>query len=447
MTAFEIVGHSYAVPLGVPTAKGAMQLLAAHLGLEPANHAVTGAVLYSSKVSGGYATAANALVRNSATYERAVDHGGVWYCGNDVFDMGNPFGTSSQQHLKSSLRFAISRMCAGKIFDDEDPTITYSGFTKSTELGEGKVTGKYTHYATVNGSNVTISVPANFPGGDIGLYFNALNGASADWQIKVDGVVAGELTAGFNYGLANVYSMFCDRRTGLALGPHTIECIANNITTFAAFDSWAIEAVEPPTVIVPGQYTLQEYSAGETHTPTDADIEALEKLIEEVCKEFGSYVKFVSLASMNKTTDVQADKVHPTEAGQQRIYELTLAVLEAGEEGEAITGAHMDFGFMRDEDRRLIVAPGGEGQMDQGFVRDDERALAVAVGAEGTMDYGFVRDEDRRLVVVEGDIDHVDQGLPRDAEGRLVVATGEGDHFDQGFLRDAEGRVVVVGLS
>lgn len=328
----QIVGQSYATGLGVEAGKGAAQLLAAYLAEEEKNFGVVGAVLYYSKVAGGYATVANKLVRTSATFERGTKYGLVWFGGNDLFCMDSTFSAASQAHLKSVFRFAISRMCAGKIFDDEDATIAYSaGFAKSAEQGESKVTGKFTHFTSTNGSTVTVNVPSSFPGGTVAVYLNAENGVGGTWTFKVDGVSSGEQSTKYTYGVAAL-SMFCKRFTGLAPGAHTIVCTVNSITTYAAFDSWAIEAPTPPTVIVPGQFKLNEYGTGETHTPVDADVEALQKLIKEACEEFGSYVKFVSLSSMDHTTHVQADKLHPTAEGHAEIFALFKTAL-----GEAKT--------------------------------------------------------------------------------------------------------------
>lgn len=110
----------------------------------------------------------------------------------------------------------------------------------------------------------------------------------------------------------------------------------------------------------------------------------------------------------------------------------------------------MDFGFVRDEDRRLAVVAEGGGDFRQGFLRNGEGiAVTAEFGSSRKPDYGFLRDDDRRLVVIaDADVDHFMQGFPIDAEGRLVVTEDDAvGRMSQGFMRDADGRLVVSGLA
>lgn len=112
-------------------------------------------------------------------------------------------------------------------------------------------------------------------------------------------------------------------------------------------------------------------------------------------------------------------------------------------------GEHrMDNGFLRDEQRRLVVALEGDGVMNQGLLRDSEGRLLVALAGEGLWDQGFLRDDERHLLVSEdAEGARMNQGFLRTDDGRLVVTEdATGATMDQGFLKAEDGRLVVAGL-
>jgi Polysaccharide lyase len=138
--------------------------------------------------------------------------------------------------------------------------------------------------------------------------------------------------------------------------------------------------------------------------------------------------------------------------GAETTFSLDALWVTVEWEEETVEGAHMEFGFVRDKARRLVVAKEGTGKFTQGFLRTTsgttKGALCVAVNGTGKVDYGLVRDSQRRLCVVEdATIHHWNQGFPVDSSKRVIVTKSTtGAKMSQGFLRSPKGLLVCVGL-
>ncbi|HVS79141.1 MAG TPA: hypothetical protein VHD84_02550 [Candidatus Saccharimonadales bacterium] len=335
----EAVGHSYCQGDGVTSTQRATYLLASDLGYDEDNHAIDGAVLTAddnTSLPGGFNTIANDLVRNNGSpYASPIANGVgvVWYGINDVGEMSNDWDSRDQAIYSSTLRFAISRMIAAKIFDDGDSSVVYSGFSSNADA-DGSGTGTSNHDATTSGSTVTITVPSDFPGGTVALYLASYFGEGASWTFTVDGSSMGgtlDTTAHGQIASADSALMFCQRFTSLAAGTHTIVATAGSITGHAYFDSWAIEAPTAPDTLVIGQFKLTStsttgygfYTAEDApHTPTDDDIDDLNSTASSIVDEFPAPVKFVDLSSLDNTTHIQSDGLHPDATGHSIIAGL-----------------------------------------------------------------------------------------------------------------------------
>lgn len=349
----EAVGHSYCFGDGVTATQRATYLLANSLGYTETNHAINGAVLTADDNTpwiGGFNTIANDLTRNNGSpYASPIANGVgvIWYGLNDVGEMANNWDARDQAIYSSTLRFAISRMIAAKVFDDGDASIAYSGFISNSDAA-GSGTGATDHDATVSGSTVTITVPSDFPGGTVALYMASYFGEGASWTFTVDGLAMGgtlDTTAHGQVAAANSGLMFCQRFTNLAAGTHTIVATAGSITGHAYFDSWAIEAPTAPYVLIPGHFKLTSgagtgynyyTSEGAPHTPTDADVDAINTIDQTIVKEFPQQVKYVDITSMNNTTHIQSDGLHPDVTGHSMIATLMENKLAEGTYTESL---------------------------------------------------------------------------------------------------------------
>lgn len=345
MTSLDVIGHSYSTGDGVTSGQKASSLFATHVGAVENNKGVSGALITAEEKgeqSGGFPWIANKLVRNAAApFARAVDYGIVWYGLNDIAFMDSTFSTRAQEILSSNFLFGISRMVAGHVYNCLDASLTYSGFS-TNENSEGSGTGTSNKLATSNGSTVTFTIPEGFSGGTIAMNFTGVCGLGAVFSFKVDGVAAGTLdtrmpetiTPGPGKGEA---TMFCQRIKGLTAAAAGKKAVATvgSISTACVFDSVQIEAPTPPTTLVMGQFKLPttgytSYSEiGAFHTPTDANIETLQSIQKAAAESFPSQVKFVSLASMDKTAKIQSEGIHPTAEGHAQIAELMYAQLPA----------------------------------------------------------------------------------------------------------------------
>jgi hypothetical protein len=336
----EIVGHSYSVGQGLasPQTERATALLGAYLGtLNEYNHGVSGAALVRDNTSqlGGWPGVANTLTRTGVgPYPRYVDTGVVWYGINDASGMPGGFDATGQALYSHALRFAVSRMVSSRVFDDADTSIAYSaGWSVDTHTDFATST-RFTSRITTTGGTVTLTVPADFPGGNVAAYFMSATNKGANWTFAVDGAAYGSTVAAKPtvniFGTANTF-VYCQRFTGLSAGAHTIVLTAASVTTSASFDSWAIEAPSPSTVLVVQQMQLTTAgyaNYGAPHVPTDTDVGSLNTVITNVCAEFGSYAVPVNLSSLNKdTTRMQTDNLHPNAQGHADIAVLMEAAL------------------------------------------------------------------------------------------------------------------------
>lgn len=335
----ETVGHSLATGDGVTTAQRATGVVAAALGMTESNHGVEGAAATGDDgaTPGGWADLANDLVRTNTDYTSPIARGlgVVWYGMNDVARMANNWDSRDQELFTHAMRFALSRMVAGKIFNDSDSSISYSGFTQQSGVPG---TGGTNRFATVSRSTVTIRVPSDFPGGTVAVYLGSYIAEGASWTFTVDAVSTGGTVDATAHGQVNGIDsgiIICQRFTGLSAGAHTIVLTAGSIVGHAYFDSWAIEAATTPSVLVPGQYTLDStgyaYFTGlrTAHTPTDSDVGTLNTAIRAAIAEFPSTVRYVGLSSLDGSSQTQADHVHPTSTGHATIATLMQAVLSS----------------------------------------------------------------------------------------------------------------------
>lgn len=199
--------------------------------------------------------------------------------------------TAGVNAWKHALRTCISRYLAGTVYLANDPTIAYSGWTPAS--GQANCTGGRLATATVNASTITITLPANWPGGVIALCFQGSIPADAsvygiNWSGTVSsmaGATALPLAAqGFITGSpVGVVKRFNTLSTDAG---KTIVATLNitSGTPTATFDSWWREAdIQAPVLIanVPRFNYASNYSMNDPLVNTPAQNAATAAVIAE----------------------------------------------------------------------------------------------------------------------------------------------------------------------
>lgn len=303
-------GHSYMAGFGnAENAERYLTRLCSGLGAEEVCYAVSGAVLAqdsSGSQAGGYANVLNALtprVASGSTY--TVRHAAPYLPLSPVvvFDYGvndlawlTATTATNVAWCKMALTAITCIARAGGWFPDTDSSVAYgSGWTANT--GQSAVGWPTSHSRTTTTGTVTITVPADFPGGEVDLLTLAKAGASGGgtkWSTVVDGgaaqVLDGTSSAfGSNNGRLN---LVVQRLTGLAAGTHTIVMTVSALdsTATAVFQGWLIASPSPPAVVLVNQPAISGLPlavTGAPHTPiTSTDVTALNTAITAVAALF-----------------------------------------------------------------------------------------------------------------------------------------------------------------
>lgn len=346
-------GHSWMYGDYATGLHGYLAKLGTMLGLTPTNRGIPGAYVACDNQApnlsgGGWVSTLQNLPRGNggAPYLQASSLEVVDFGQNDLAQFGG--GATSMGQIKSAIRSILSRIRAAGtgVFEDTDSSVSYSGFTSlsSTIINSGSSV----HYASANGSTVTITVPSDFPGGTIALGLVAQYGITATHTFTVDGVAAGSLNTA---GLAGLYTGktnpncngVVQRFTNLAPGAHTIVDTVSAVGTIAYFDYWQVEAPEPPTILLLNQPRLlaagyNVYTeSGTPFTPTDAMVGQLNVALRQVAAEFDDKVIVVELdalmganATYFATTAVGAPgPAHPNDAGHSLIATACLRAVQS----------------------------------------------------------------------------------------------------------------------
>lgn len=348
--ALEVWGHSYAFGIGasdIGRRYGA--LVAQGLGLRELNEAVSGAT-FASDVSGG--SFVKFLQKRTRVGRGAVSGSGVAATGgrgfgpaagvhllmygvNDLNVQGN--SATALAPVKQAFRVALSRLQAGAVFENTDASFTFTG-TWSTATDTTKNSGADYRYTTSSAATYTITTPVDFPGGTVAIGLssqsNAGNPSGATHTATVDGAGAGSFAAVQTHGGTSTSYVF--RIPNVAAGTHTIAVALSGLTSMTVVDYWQWEApaAQAPLSILVKQPYLVDYSAyGATAPgpPTDAGVDTLNAVIDQVAAEFGSRVLVVDTSVMNRDASLFiADKLHPNDKGHRVLAGLVLAAVAAG---------------------------------------------------------------------------------------------------------------------
>lgn len=322
-TTLGAAGHSWVAGYGLttPSTQRYAALVASHYGEAEANVGVTSSRISSGGYTqGGWVYLANVLTRTAAspfasTLERAIFQSGI----NDVGNYSGGLTTTNQFLLTNAVRFGISRLICGRVYDETDASVVAAGgFTTNSPGSNDYGTGTTNYKATASGGTITVTTPSLPAGAVVALNFSADTGSAASWSFTVDGVAAGTLVQPTmpQIGGTNTTGVFCKRFTGLSAATHTIVATCTALTTAAVFDSWQIEPATPPLTSVLGFTHLSSAAWAANYSiyvPTNADVDTLNSLTLAVVLEFGPQVTYVPLSSLDYPgyTQTQADGIHP----------------------------------------------------------------------------------------------------------------------------------------
>lgn len=329
-------GHSYmygSTTAGTPAIIGVTDLLsvaAAGLGLPQDNRGVSGASLGDAASAGDWADIFQAETRGT-TFEPVGGAYAVMYGLNDAAQIGHLY--SELASFKSALRAVTARMRCATIFEDSHSSVVLGGSgTWSSYSGTGRNSGSGCRYNNTAGGTVTITPPSGFPGGTISIPLVAWgDGGSAVWTTTVNGITYTVDTADFartgNHPTVGLMRIPNVKRTNGAI-TLTVSSVSASGAARAVFDCWgwepADEASCPAVALVaqpkPLDYTSQSGApAGEV---TDAGVDVINQIIDEVVTEFGGRVLYVDTSHIDKNTNGiywEAGNVHPNAAGHAYI--------------------------------------------------------------------------------------------------------------------------------
>lgn len=217
-----------------------------------------------------------------------------FYGVNDLGFLGATTATNVAW-FKMALRGLVCLSRAGGYFPDTHSSVAYGGsggshWTANTVQGQF---GSPTNHSTATANDkVTITVPADFPGGEIDLLTIAKSGGTK-WSTTVDGGAAAVLDGTSSaFGSASGRgNLVVQRLTGLAAGTHSIimTMVSKDTAASAVFDSWLIAAPALPVTVLctqPAVPSLPLTTSG-AHTPiTSTDVSALNVAIAALPAEF-----------------------------------------------------------------------------------------------------------------------------------------------------------------
>ena len=284
--------------------------LAAVTGSEEVNYGVSGAVLAwdctGVSAPGGYPNVINTVRPQWAANNTYADRTAAPYLAWSPVTVLQ-FGFWDLAWLSSNVannitwyKMALRAMTcvarAGGIFNAFDGSIVPSaGWTGNT--GQSLYGSPVNASTTTPGAYATITVPADFPGGEIDIITLVSGTGGGKWSTTVDGGPA-QVLDGTNaaYGPASGRFNVVVQRLGanipLAPGTHTIVMTLAAIDAGATvyFDSWLIAAPDPGVVMYttqPDMPVLPLAVGGAPHTPvTEADVLQLNAALASLAEEF-----------------------------------------------------------------------------------------------------------------------------------------------------------------
>lgn len=311
-------------------------LIATGLSLPIYQTAVSGAALYTSASAGDWADRFQSDVRGTA-FEPfggvAVDIIGL----NDAANIGHTY--SELAPFKSGLRACVAHFRAGAIFEDSHSSVVKTG-TWTTNSATNRNSGSTYVYSNTAGDSIVWTPPSSFPGGTLSIPFVAYgDGGSCVWTTTVNGIVYTTNTADYaltgnnpTVGLMRIPNV---KRNNGAI-TFTVSSVSGSGAARAIFDCIMWEPVDAACGVYaligqpkPLDYTSQ--SGAPAGPVTDAGVDIINQILQEISAEFGERVPFVDTSFIDKNTNGtfwEAGNVHPNGAGHAYIAEQTVEAIK-----------------------------------------------------------------------------------------------------------------------
>jgi len=337
------------------------------LGLPLINNAIGGTSLYL--IATGQATWASVLQNVTRPQGRFTGPLGVFlsmYGINDINHLDNTY--AALDPFMQAQRACISRWRAGAIFENTDASVTYGGAGTFTAFADtANCSGASYRYNPTAGGTVTITTPADFPGGTIAVgFFGRANNNGAIWTsslINGQTYTIDTRNARTDSGLHYVLRI-PNVPAGSAAYTFTTSSVIG-VTWGAIFDYWQWEPPEdqcPLVVLVKQPHPLDYTAYGALIQPTNAGVDALNQVFDALAAEFGARVITVDTSSINAdATCFIAGNIHPTAKGHRIIAGLIRDAVNA---------------VIRVQQRRPVVA----GRVEYAAAAPTSTALTYAVG-------------------------------------------------------------------
>lgn len=324
-------GHSFVSGVGVGVTAGTddfATILAESLGLPLRNEAIGGTTL--TAYTGGGASWPNVLQKVTRPPRFSSPRGChvSMYGINDLAFLGNTPALLAP--FVMAQRVVVSRLRAGRIFEDNDTTVVLGGAGAWNPLaGTAANSGSQASYNTTAGATIAITTPADFPGGTIALGFISwTDGGGATISGTVNGqthsinTAATSLTSSRDASVLRIPNV----PAGAATYTFTTSAIVGGVGCI--FDYWQWEPVEAdcPYVFLIKQPKPVDYTAYGAGAPTDAGVDVINAAFDTIAAEFGARVVTVDTSAMDhSTTHFVAGNVHPTQAGHRVLASIIRA--------------------------------------------------------------------------------------------------------------------------
>lgn len=332
----EIFGPSLATGYGTAGQEyGWGALVAAGLGAYEANYAANSLVLaHDGNGFAKYIRPALALrTRQAKPYVSPVDlvvlQLGLGDLANNM--VSNGVVTPGAFRAAFDAILAFSGLAA--FYNAEPAGASHSSIAYGGTWGDVAVTDRNTGAGVRNtltvGSTLTLTVPADYPGTEIVLFWPV--GALSGGTIRI--IADGPRRYGFTETItaqdtdqvtAAVAGFKATHLTGMVPGAYTITATVTAITGFGiAFDGWGIRAVNPPPVVALAQPRLTPANfeawlgpfAGDT--PNDATIRMVNQHVAQLAEAAGA--SYLTLEDLHlDPARWTFDGAHLNEAGQAR---------------------------------------------------------------------------------------------------------------------------------
>lgn len=324
-------GHSYGVGTGAttPTVEGFALVVAEALGLPLRNEAIGGTTL-SSQVGGGASWVS--ILQKVTRPRRFVSPGGghvLIYGLNDLNERGNT--ALAMAGFKHSLRSVVSRMRAGAIFENDNASFAYPTGSWADLTSTAENSGAGYKYTTGN-ATFTITTPADFPGGTIAVGVTArAGGAGATITATVNSIL---YTLDAHNDQTVGYIPCVLRIPNVPAGAQTITFTVASVVSLVGVDYWQWEppeATAPLVALITQPYPVDydAYGSVSPGPPTNAGVDVLNQIINDVADEFDARVVVVDTSTMNASTASYfiAGNIHPNTTGHRKIGELVAAAV------------------------------------------------------------------------------------------------------------------------